>query len=218
MTDTTDLVDFVYYKMLNKEIRNQKFDNCNTNEIRLKGIKEVDGVKCDVILCVNYRTYMLRIESKYLIQDYHSYDNKIYYFNDIIKYDATEEYETKLKNTNKLHKNRTKIIKREDVSLCIDKLIIKLKKLKFNNFTGKFTEHNTNEKLYDAFKICNVTIEEGEECSVCYEKTLTKTTCKHSVCYRCIEKIPVTIDEEEDLNYIGCPICRHNVIYQKYEN
>ncbi len=215
MTDTKDLVDFVYYKMLSKENKNQKCDNCNLNEIHLKGIKEVDGIKCDVILTVNYRTYMLRIESKHLIQDFHSFDNKIYYYNDIINYDATEEFEKKVINANK---NKMKIIKREDVSLCIDKLIIKLKKLKFNNFTGKFTEYNINENLYDAFKICNVTIEEGEECSVCYEKTLTKTTCKHSVCYRCIEKIPVTIDEEENTPNISCPICRHNVIYPKYEN
>ena len=77
MTDTKDLVDFVYYKMLNKEIQNQK-DNSRDNEIILKGIKEVDGIKCYVTLCVNYRTYMLRIQSENLIEDCCDYDNKIY--------------------------------------------------------------------------------------------------------------------------------------------
>jgi len=211
MTDTKDFVDFVYYKMLNKEIQNQK-DNSRDNEIILKGIKEVDGIKCYVTLCVNYRTYMLRIQSENLIEDCCDYDNKIYYDDDIISYDATEENEKKLKKEGKDQGSRIKIIKRDDISLCIDKLIIKLQKIKFNNFTGKFTEHKINEKIYDVFKLCNVKIEEGEECSVCYEKTLTKTCCNHSVCYRCIEKLPVTRGED-DCSKIKCPICRHNVVY-----
>ena len=199
-----EMKDYVYYKMLNREIYNQQYalssDSYNTNEIILKGIKEVDGIKCDVILCVNYRTYMLRIESKNLRCGF-DFDSKIYYNENIIKYDATEESEKKFY-----------IIKRDDISLCIDKLIIKLQKIKFNNFTGKFTEHKINEKIYDVFKLCNVTIEEGEECSVCFEKTLTKTNCKHSVCYRCIEKLPITYHDDDCPN-ISCPICRHNVIY-----
>tara|TARA_R110000823_G_C15761005_1_gene482948 strand:+ start:93 stop:770 length:678 start_codon:yes stop_codon:yes gene_type:complete len=195
-----EMKDYVYYKMLNREIYNQQHAPTNTNEIILKGIKEVDGIKCNVILFVNYGEYMLRIESKYLIEP-SDCRGKIYYNVYIKKRDATEENEKKLK-----------IIKRDDISLCIDKLIVKLQKIKFNNFTGKFTEHKINEKIYDVFKLCNVTIEEGEECSVCYEKTLTKTNCKHSVCYRCIEKLPITHDDDDCPN-ISCPICRHNVIW-----
>ena len=224
MTDLKkDLVDYVYKKFLNKEIKSRKaklekvsYFNYD-NKIHLKGIKSVDKLQCEVWLYVNYRAYELKIISADLLEGYgEDLNDKVYYSKDIMDYQATKEYDDELqkKENIPLHqiKNRMKIIKRDDVELCIDKLIVILNNLKFNTFSGEFNEDEINEQMYNIFKSPNLTIEEGEECSVCYEKTLTKTLCNHSVCYKCMENIKLGYDGE-GCKEKPCPMCRKDIIY-----
>jgi len=224
MTDLKkDLVDYVYKKFLNKEIKSRKaklekelYFN-HDNNIHLKGIKSVDKLKCEVWLYVNYRSYEFKLISADLLEgNCDNCDGKVYYSKDIMDYQATKEYDDELqkKENLPLHqiKNRMKIIKRDDVELCIDKLIVILNNLKFNTFSGEFNEYEINEQMYNIFKSPNLTIEEGEECSVCYEKTLTKTFCNHSVCYKCMENIKLDFDDE-GCKEKPCPMCRKDIIY-----
>lgn len=44
-----------------------------------------------------------------------------------------------------------------------------------------------------------------EECCVCYEKTNSKTSCGHSICYRCVKKVK---KKEGDRD---CPMCRKTI-------
>ena len=49
------------------------------------------------------------------------------------------------------------------------------------------------------------------ECSICKEHTMTKTKCKHPLCYECQEKIKETHFTDEDDDTFAtqdCPICR----------
>ena len=227
MTDLKkDLVDYVYKKFLNKEIKSRKArlenEHCynHDNKIHLKGIKSVDKMKCEVWLYVKYRAYELKLISADLLEgNCDNLNDKVYYSKDIMDYKATNEYDDELeKKENKpLHliKNRMRIIKRDDIELCIDKLIVILNNLKFNTFSGEFSENKINEKMYNIFKSPNLTIEEGEECSVCYEKTLTKTCCNHSVCYKCMENIKLEYDDE-GCKVKFCPMCRKDIIYPSH--
>ena len=105
-----------------------------------------------------------------------------------------------------------KIIKKEDVELFINKLIEFLKDLKFNTFRGVFLKYDTPHSMFDAFKCPNIEIVEGEECIVCYERTLVKTWCNHSVCYKCAEQIP-SKDIADGSVEKPCPMCRADLIY-----
>ena len=50
----------------------------------------------------------------------------------------------------------------------------------------------------------------NDTCSVCYDKTMTKTECNHSLCYRCWSKIP----KERNNEAVPCPICRRDMRIQ----
>lgn len=50
-----------------------------------------------------------------------------------------------------------------------------------------------------------------EECSVCLEKTKTKTLCHHPLCFRCM--FSLRPQENNRFNIISCPICRENITH-----
>jgi len=50
-----------------------------------------------------------------------------------------------------------------------------------------------------------------EECSVCLEKTKTKTLCHHPLCYRCMFSLRPL--ENHRYNIISCPICREDITH-----
>jgi len=106
-------------------------------------------------------------------------------------------------------KSFMKIIKKEDVAKSINKLIEILKDLKFNNYKGEFLIDDEPYNLYECFKCSNTELIEGDECVVCYERCLHKTVCRHSICFRCIEKIP---KKKRDDNVVKpCPLCRKDI-------
>lgn len=76
------------------------------------------------------------------------------------------------------------------------------------NEINEFAENNYFDKrnctVYPFKHICNGKGVRGNDCSVCLEKTKTKTTCKHSLCLECFQSIVVNSDCEGK----KCPICR----------
>ena len=220
-TPMTDLIKFVYEEMLRNEIKRQKKEYFNNDhQVFLTGIKSIDNLPCNVWIGLNMRTYTLKIESEDLLegQDNNDYESKIYYSGEIMSYSATAEREDELEKKEKGlgMKDRMKIIKKEDVELCINKLIVILNELKFNTYKGvlMLNKDIIPPHIFDVFKSPNVVIVEADECAVCYEKTLTKTWCKHSVCYKCMENIPLIPDAEApDSGKKPCPLCRADIIY-----
>ncbi len=212
-TFNSQLIEYVYKNLLKTEIAKNKCKHCSGNTyIYLNGIKNVDKLPCDVFIGLNFRNYFIKIQSDELIEE--ECEPFMYYTTDILEYNATKDYEEELekKEKNLGNKNRMKIIKKEDVALAIDKTINILKDLKFNNFRGLFEEDIIHYNVYEVFKCSNIEIEEGEECAVCYERTVCKTWCNHTICYRCREKIP-SVDNVDGSKDKPCPICRTDIIY-----
>jgi hypothetical protein len=50
----------------------------------------------------------------------------------------------------------------------------------------------------------------SDECCVCYNKTKTKTSCKHSLCVRCWSKMYNDIECPDDDDCVKCPMCRQD--------
>ena len=217
-THINTLAEYVYTKFMEEEIAKAKRGSNGDNEVFLDGIKSVDKLPCRVVVGVNYRIYYLRIESKELL-DFNDYEcDKIYYRKDILYYDATKNHHAEMdkKEAGSGAKCKLKIIKKEDVEKFMDLVIDILKELKFNTFYGNFSKEVISPNIYDCLKCSNVEIEEGKECCVCYERTLTETWCKHSICFRCIENIPCHHSSDGDcMMEKKCPMCRENIIFPR---
>ena len=107
----------------------------------------------------------------------------------------------------------------EDFIDAIQKVIKSIEIMKFDKLTGKLsidTNISINEKsaFTQLFKFSHIKLK-YDECSVCGYHTMTKTKCRHPLCYACQEQIR----KIEHLDYIEheyfatqeCPICRKTI-------
>lgn len=108
-------------------------------------------------------------------------------------------------------------IKKEDLLIFINELLTDLPKLKLNkNGFLKIIDEDEEkiilmfEEILLSIECDNLKIKKIDSCCVCYEKTNTKTRCKHSLCLKCWSKLQI-IDDEEDCLIISCPLCRENI-------
>jgi hypothetical protein len=90
-----------------------------------------------------------------------------------------------------------------DFQIVISKIKKLLPNLKLNKTYG-IIEH-IYDKTYEQISLdeFGTTYISNDTCSICNEKTLTKTNCGHSVCVECWSKLKNT----------SCPLCRQNNIF-----
>ena len=72
--------------------------------------------------------------------------------------------------------------------------------------------HKAFDDVLSSIACPTVVVDCMQECSVCYENTITKTCCKHSLCNRCWSKIQPVKDEDGE-DETPCPMCRTNIYY-----
>jgi hypothetical protein len=101
----------------------------------------------------------------------------------------------------------------EDIEIFCERVITTLPLLKLN-INGNLEWETLRDKnkvkldtLFRNLKIDNIKTTCTEECCVCYNRTKTKTDCKHSLCYRCWSKMYDDSEEGE----VQCPLCREIV-------
>jgi len=103
---------------------------------------------------------------------------------------------------------------RPTISILLDKMKENLKTLKFDKFSGMFTEHEITILSYMDFfsDIPSIKID-GEECPVCKDCiTNTKTNCGHTLCIPCFQIIKQREDDDGD-EIKPCPTCRCHMEY-----
>jgi hypothetical protein len=71
--------------------------------------------------------------------------------------------------------------------------------------------HKGIDDIFGSIASSNVVVDCMKECCVCYEKTKTKTPCKHHLCNRCWSNIDIVSGDDEDDEEMPCPICRENI-------
>jgi len=89
-----------------------------------------------------------------------------------------------------------------------------LNKLVFDKMSGCFVNPDNTKiipHLYsfcEAFEVSSPSVKPyAEACCVCYDKTVTTTSCQHVLCVPCWDLIKETPDEDDELHR-RCPICR----------
>ena len=102
----------------------------------------------------------------------------------------------------------------------IENVIQTLKNLTFNKYSGKLDIKKEEEKKQtwnDAWFgiLCKVDYIEmiDAECCVCLCRTITRTPCKHPICFECADQITYVDNDDYDGEEIPCPLCRADIQY-----
>jgi hypothetical protein len=115
-------------------------------------------------------------------------------------------------------------IKCESISLIdfYKEIISKTKKmiqnLQFNKFIGKFeipTEECKETKMdliNEIFSDCENIEFQWDKCCACFNNTITKTPCNHTLCVECWSGLKEEHDEDDyEMEFQKCPICREEM-------
>jgi hypothetical protein len=179
----------------------------NIYEYKLKAIKSIDGIDCDVILKF-HNVVNINPDIPYYSVALHIKHNNMYCDEDV-----DGETEITLYYNNILRNVEKSIFDKESISVMLDDLKVRLQELKFNIYNGRFSaEVETISAQVDFFsdiqsiKMC------GDKCSVCQEFVKTQTNCKHYLCVPCFQQIKLVESEDED-SIRPCPLCRKDINY-----
>jgi hypothetical protein len=169
-------------------------------------IKSIDGVICNCYIMFNkyqqWRSVSFSAESDTVINDEEGDMLRIYNMTEGWAPDC--DFDT--------------VAKPKILQFCKN-LIENLPKLKLTTF-GRLSSNEDSEDNEGKLALCqifgefeNVKLKHTiEDCCVCYNKTATKTKCKHPLCCRCWFLIP---EENEDTGEVEgfCPLCREDITH-----
>jgi hypothetical protein len=163
-------------------------------------IIEIDGVKnidCRISYCFNKSVLKFEVTADF-------------------KYDGDEDENPILFRISKISDNGITAADTLAFSTAV-LTAIPLLKLDFEGNLAPFDKCSVDiykaiDDVFSSIACPTVVVDCMQECSVCYEKTRTKTKCNHSLCNRCWSKIEEVKDEDGDLT-TPCPICRENIHY-----
>lgn len=110
---------------------------------------------------------------------------------------------------------------KETVKLVLEDFIDFTDKVVIDKMTGMLVLNTDAEKEGELMKeFCDLFAKKNmkvsvNECCVCYAPTTSTTSCDHSLCVSCINKIEnkPEDDDDEDYPFKQCPMCRENIEY-----
>lgn len=195
MSNNIEKLSNILFNQFKKSIQKNKNSGCL--DILKLNIQSVDDVRCDAIFRFYNDSIQFIIESSQIITDNNSCEYIELYRDCIgIKRNLPDHH-----------------IKEWTDNFATD-ILETLPKLKLNIY-GKLstTADDVDIQLNNIFaNFENISINNTDECCVCCNHTYTKTSCKHSLCYRCWFKLGKIEDDHPDDGLIfSCPICRGNI-------
>lgn len=146
-------------------------------------------------------------------------NDKLIYFSCYLYRDCTKDE----KDSNEDNNYKIRTYNDEEIELGINKFLEILPTLKFYKLYGvfqtiidfdypinnKYLIQNNKMPNYWRLIIKSENVESiYQKCSVCHDETETKTSCNHSLCYECWDKLMVHQNEYYSKK---CPICRNNL-------
>ena len=122
---------------------------------------------------------------------------------------------------------QTKFLKCESMSLIefykqiITDIKERIKKLQFNKLIGAFESPSEEELketkmdlINEIFSDCENIEFEWDKCCACFNYTVTKTPCQHTLCIECWGNIKEEHDEDDcDMEFQKCPMCREEMYF-----
>ena len=205
---TTDLEPIqmtqMQHEMIDDIVRTVSMPNTNIHDINLN-IRQIDGIDVSVYFIIGINSgktelNLARIKIKsYDIQE--CYDDEF-----ACKVLYGENLSTTLFTATANLKEKIAILLAE----C-SKIIVTVK---FSKILGMFTLVPRNYSFCAAFGIGEKhgIVSEIDDCVVCYDKTKTRTPCKHLLCIPCWAKIkikPLVVNEVYEVR--ECPVCRGEI-------
>lgn len=113
-------------------------------------------------------------------------------------------------------KNHQQELKQQISSLLLQ-CKLNLESIKFSKLFGVFCSVDKIPlQTYSFCQAFNIEEETGiiskfGDCCICFDKTNTRTPCKHALCIPCWAKINYKEDDDLGDNVRDCPICRANI-------
>lgn len=102
-----------------------------------------------------------------------------------------------IKNPLEIRKNISKVLKHLQANLA---------SMKVNKYSGKLNCVEVFEGFGDLYLVDDI-------CCICLDKTMTKTSCNHSICIECCNHMKVSSPHKD----LVCPLCRTNFVLQNYD-
>jgi hypothetical protein len=102
-----------------------------------------------------------------------------------------------IKNPLEIRKNISKVLKHLQANLA---------SMKVNKYSGKLNCVEVFEGFGDMYLVDDI-------CCICLDKTMTKTSCNHSICIECCNHMKVSSPHKD----LVCPLCRTNFVLQNYD-
>ena len=197
---TKQSIDFIYMKFNEGHSKIDPQFRASTFEYEMETINKVDGMNVRVIIqsSVFKRNEILsasqrRNGRKPCVLINHGMNYRIEW-----KY-----YDHLLYNWSISCKVKTQTGIRIALSKLLNHLHKNLPNMKINKYTGKLDSVEVCEGFGDKYLT-------DDTCCVCLDRTITKTTCNHSVCIECCSNMR-TRSPNKDL---VCPLCREKFIIQ----
>ena len=107
---------------------------------------------------------------------------------------------------------------KDDISRILIATYKKIKSLRFDKYSGQFTEDGKIDKTVNRMnKLCKLfmnieTIKTYTDiCCVCHEQTMTKTACGHHLCYVCWFRINQVENDDTGCMERPCPLCKKDI-------
>lgn len=184
MEPSLSFINNIYNQLYEKYLT--PYDRYYRGEYHFQEIQQIDTIAVTVILTSNFESNS--VTKICLLTDInYTIVSNVVGMNDIILYKSRDFHDALIDSFDSLQ-------------LCLYDLYLKLPQFIVSRQTGKIIivpKDNIDEELNGMYLL-------GEECSVCFEKTITKTPCNHSLCIHCWNKIG-------NRNYLLCPICRQQI-------
>lgn len=190
-----------------------------TLSIPLNSIYSIDGVRCLGNLSVT--PYDDRSYTKILLYKY-SFVAVEVNTNRFRNGDDTDEEDEEYNHTHSyIEKKLMRARSYDSIVVVLREIFEEIALLKYNPLTCKFNNnrdyqiHKSKAKaLAFAFKDTANVVLFDDECSVCLDSTRYKTTCNHSLCVRCADKIILNNRKQYGNAESKCPTCRKTGISQ----
>lgn len=191
---STQSIDYFYNKFYEGHTKTDPSFKCSSFEYVMESINIIDGMKVNVIL----QSSVYKIPEILTVTQRRDGRKPRMLINHGMSYHIEwKYYDYSLYDWSVLCKVKSPIGLRVTIGKLLTHLHKNLPRMRINKYTGKFNSVEVCEGFGDSYLT-------DDTCCVCLDKTMTKTTCNHSVCIECSNNMRIRSPNKD----LVCPLCR----------
>jgi hypothetical protein len=202
MTTTTTSViqkrqlDYFYKKISEGHSNNDPTFSASSYSFELDTVNKIDGMMVKLIIYSSVFKHIQRREITLpVIHHTMSYRIEWKYCNRLL---FDWNVSCIIKNPLEIKKNISKLLKQLNTNLSV---------MKINKYSGKLNCFEVFEGFGDQYLVDDI-------CCICLDKTMTKTSCNHSICIECCNYMKTSCPNKD----LTCPLCRNKFLLNDNDN